>query len=188
MDAEAIDGAYLERAKTFAPLELQPFYSKARELYNKKLWYQLTVAVEAFLENPVSANDNLRSDLYDHFISSFTKKINPLRLVGIAIVVSKQYSDPSTALRFLNEIAEKVDIATTQEAFVFATMEAAHFQLVLGDLDGTKTAMEKCGKILEGFDSVETRVHASYYRVSGDYYKVNQMISFLQSGIPLHCS
>lgn len=50
-------------------------------------------------------------------------------------------------------------------------MEAAHFKLLLGDADGTKAAMDKCGKILDTFDAVETAVHASFYRVSGDYYK-----------------
>lgn len=54
-------------------------------------------------------------------------------------------------------------------------MEAAHFQLLLGDLDGTKEAMDKCAKILDGFDSVEAGVHASFYRVCGDYYKVSSV-------------
>lgn len=55
---------------------------------------------------------------------------------------------------------------------MLATMETAHFKLLLGDMVGTKEAMDQCGKIVEALDSVERGVHATYYRVSGDYYKV----------------
>jgi len=52
-------------------------------------------------------------------------------------------------------------------------MEAAHFQLLLGDLESTSQAMEKCSKILDTFDAVEMATHAAFYRVSGDYHKVS---------------
>jgi 26S proteasome regulatory subunit N9 len=54
-------------------------------------------------------------------------------------------------------------------------METAHFKLLLGDLAGTKDAMDKCGKIVEAMDAVDRGVNASFYRVSGDYYKVNSI-------------
>ena len=55
---------------------------------------------------------------------------------------------------------------------MLATMESAHFKLLLGDNEGTKEAMDKCEKILDSLDSVDLTVHASFYRVSGDYFKV----------------
>jgi 26S proteasome regulatory subunit N9 len=51
-------------------------------------------------------------------------------------------------------------------------MESAYFKLLLGDNEGTKEAMDKCEKILDRMDSVDLAVHASFYRVSGDYFKV----------------
>lgn len=51
-------------------------------------------------------------------------------------------------------------------------METAHFKLLLGDMTGTKEAMDKCGKIVEAMDAVDRGVNASFYRVSGDYFKV----------------
>jgi 26S proteasome regulatory subunit N9 len=69
-------------------------------------------------------------------------------------------------------LTEKVDGPNTQEAFVLATMEMAHFKLLLGEHDATKEAMDKCEKILDMLDSVDLAVHASFYRVSGDYFKV----------------
>lgn len=52
-------------------------------------------------------------------------------------------------------------------------MERAHFKLLLGEAEETKEAMDKCEKILDGLDSVDLAVHASFYRVSGDYWKVS---------------
>lgn len=72
----------------------------------------------------------------------------------------------------MNALAEKVNTPLTQEAFVLATMESAHYKLLLGDNEGTKVAMEQCGQVLDRLDSVDLAVHASYYRVSGDYFKV----------------
>lgn len=81
-------------------------------------------------------------------------------------------TDGEQGLEFLTKLTETLDTPTTQEAFVLATMESAHFKLLLGDTEGTKEAMDKCEKILNHLDSVDLVVHASFYRVSGDYFKV----------------
>lgn len=52
-------------------------------------------------------------------------------------------------------------------------MESAYFSLLLGDHEGTKAAIDSSEKILDQLDSVDLVVHASFYRVSGDYYKVS---------------
>jgi hypothetical protein len=60
----------------------------------------------------------------------------------------------------------------SRQPFVLLTMERAHFQLLLGQSEETKEAMERCEKILEGLDSVDGSVNAAFWRVSGDYWKV----------------
>lgn len=55
---------------------------------------------------------------------------------------------------------------------MLATMESAYFKLLLGDHEGTKAAIDQSQKILDQLDSVDLVVHASFYRVSGDYFKV----------------
>lgn len=171
MDVDLEDN-WLESAASKAPEDLRPFYERFRQLHAKKLWYQLTQAVEQFMAHPASASSTLRLDLYNKFIHSFGERISHLRLVSLAVIASKQYSDPASALAFLDQLASKMDTPESQEAFVFATMEAAHFKLILGDVEGTKSAMDKCGKTLDTFNTVEKDVHASYYRVCGDFYKV----------------
>lgn len=64
-------------------------------------------------------------------------------------------------------------------------MESAYFKLLLGDNEGTKSAMDECEKVLDGLDSVDLTVHASFYRVSGDYYKVRLLPSLLLLSLSL---
>lgn len=170
MDVD-FDSSWLEKATLAAPADLRPLYEKFKQLHEKKLWFQLTQSVEQYMAHPSSSTPTLRLDLYQKFISTFATRINRLRLVALAVIASKQFDEPSSALTFLDNLATSIDTDESQEAFVFATMEAAHFKLILGDVDGTKEAMDKCAKILDSFNTVERGVHASFYRVSGDYHK-----------------
>jgi 26S proteasome regulatory subunit N9 len=42
----------------------------------------------------------------------------------------------------------------------------------LGDYEGARKDLDKAETILDSFDSVETVVHASFYRVNANYYQV----------------
>lgn len=168
-----VDESYLDDAgaASSTPSGLRSFYPKFKSLYEKKLWYQLTLTVEQFLNHPDSQQPPIQIDLYEKFVRRFSSKINQLQLAGIGVKVARQHADATKALPFLEDLALKVDSPESQDAYVYSVMEAAHFKLLLGDTEGTKTAMDNCGRILDTFDSVETAVHASFYRVSGDYYK-----------------
>ena len=75
------------------------------------------------------------------------------------------------SVNFLNDIITKVDTDDTKDVYVLALMEAAHFKLMLKQYDDVKKAIDESEKILEQFDSVETVIYASFYRVSAEYYK-----------------
>lgn len=80
-------------------------------------------------------------------------------------------SAPEERLSFLTAVTKKVDNPNSQDAYVYATVAAATVKLELDDKDGAKKDLDKSEKILDGFDSVETIVHAAFYRVSGEYYQ-----------------
>lgn len=179
--ASSNEEKWLTKEESSAPSDLKPFFARFKDLHAKNLWFQLTLAVEEYMAHPASSTPQKRLDLYENLISKFSQHISHLRLVSLAVAASRQISDPSAAKAFLDNLAqsiisqkdaEKEDDQDTQEPYVFATMESAHFSLVLGDVDGTKDAMDTCGRILDEFNTVERSVHASYYRVCGDYYKV----------------
>ena len=170
MQVDEID-EYLssKAASSSTPASVRPFFSRFQTLYARKLWYQLTLAVEEFVSHPDSGA--LQADVYEHFVSRFAARINQLQLAGIGVKVARQYSDTAAASAFLERLVAELDTPGSQDAYVYARMEAAHFRLLLGDTEATKASIDACQRILDTFDAVETAVHASFYRVAGDLYK-----------------
>lgn len=82
-------------------------------------------------------------------------------------------SDSQERLSFLNSVAAKVNNPKSQDAYVYAIVAVATVKLELQDLAGSRADLDKAEKILDHFDSVETIVHAAFYRVNADYYQVS---------------
>lgn len=80
--------------------------------------------------------------------------------------------DDKERLAFLTSLAGKVDKPESQDAYVYALADVANSKLRLPDLDGAQKDLASCQKVLDSFDSVETVVHASFYKVNADYYHV----------------
>lgn len=86
--------------------------------------------------------------------------------------ISNFCSDSQERLSFLTAAANKVNNPNSQDAYVYATVAVATVKLELKDFEGARKDLDKAEKILDNFDSVETVVHAAFYRVNADYYQV----------------
>ena len=75
-------------------------------------------------------------------------------------------------LAFLTDLSERVNKPSSQEAYVYAQVAVASAKLQKEDVEGAQKDLVQCESILDTFDSVETSVHAAFYRVYGDYYQV----------------
>jgi len=146
---------------------LHPFYEKFQNLYQRKLWHQLTEALFAFFEDENSRP--YRLEIFTSFVRDFESKLNQLSLVEMAVIVSKEIDNPQTHLEFLSSLLERV---SQQQATALLLATLAHAKLLYGDMSGTKAEIDKCSKLLDTMDSVEPNVHAAFYNVAADYYKV----------------
>ena len=81
-------------------------------------------------------------------------------------------TDDKERLKFVNDLAASVNKPASQDAYVYATVAAASIQLRLRDEEGAKKKLDECEQILDSFDSVETVVHANFYKASAQYYQV----------------
>lgn len=97
-------------------------------------------------------------------------EVQILRHVGVHPVLT--IPDEKERLNFVSDLAKRVNKPASQDAYVYATVASASIQLRTGDYDGARKKLDECELILEGFDSVETVVHASFYRAGAEYYKV----------------
>jgi 26S proteasome regulatory subunit N9 len=155
-----------------------------------RLWHQLTQKVLEFLKEPESGP--LQIPLFQKFVVDWENKINKLSLVYIGLTTAQKFSgmtrhqehlkskscystlcsiELQDSVNFLSDIITKVDTSETKDAYVYAVMETTYFKLLMGQTEETKKAIDECEKILDQFDSVETAIYSSFYRVSADYFK-----------------
>jgi hypothetical protein len=87
--------------------------------------------------------------------------------------------DTNEALTFMTSLAERVSTPATQDAYVYALVEAAALKLILGETDAVRKDLDAAAQILDTFDSVDPVIHAAYYRLSADYYSVCHTLDFL---------
>lgn len=86
-DPEAISD-FLAETRDEAPADVQPLYLDFEDLWERKLWHQLTEKLLEFFATAQSTDQRL--PLYNKFILSFADKINQLKLVKLALSASTQ--------------------------------------------------------------------------------------------------
>ncbi|KAI0189592.1 hypothetical protein EV127DRAFT_461844 [Xylaria flabelliformis] len=170
MSADTI-ADFLADQRDQAPEELQGLIIQFEDFWERKLWHQLTDLLIEFFANPKSEPQRLQ--FFKVFILKFADKINQLKLVDLGLKAATQCRDDRERLTFLSDLAKKVDHENSQDAFVYATVAAARVELLLRDAAASRRDLDKAEKILDSFDSVETKVHAAFYQVNADYYKAN---------------
>ncbi|KAH9631662.1 hypothetical protein HF086_001425 [Spodoptera exigua] len=160
---------FIAKKQTTHP-ELSAEWLKLEELYNKKLWHQLTLKVQELVEKPtMQTGDNLIT-LYTNFVSYFENKINPLSLVEIIAHVMKQYTNKKEAIAFLEKIEGKVK-ANDEALALCKVLQGQIYLEQLNDLDATEKIIEQLEGSLEDADGV-TPVHGRFYKLASEYYRV----------------
>ncbi|KAI9680757.1 MAG: 26S proteasome regulatory subunit [Caeruleum heppii] len=167
MDIDSIPD-FLAQQRDAAPADLQQHFFTFEDYWERKLWHQLTDELVEYFNKAESGPQ--RIPLYKTFISSFADKINQLQLVTLGLKAATECQDDQERLTFLTSLADKVDKPSSQDAFVYATVAVASVKLHLQDYDGARKGLDEAEQILDSFDSVETVVHASFYRVNAEYY------------------
>jgi 26S proteasome regulatory subunit N9 len=86
-DPEVISN-FLAEQRDEAPTELQHIFLTFEDLWERKLWHQLTDTLLEYFSNPESTAQRL--PIYKTFIISFADRINQLKLVKLALSASAQ--------------------------------------------------------------------------------------------------
>lgn len=93
---------WLEGAQIKKP-DLKEQLIELGNLYQKRLWHQLTLALQQHITSPAFQKDgNFLPQLYTYFIAGFAYRLNPLKLAMIAEVVAKQYREAADAGKTLS--------------------------------------------------------------------------------------
>ncbi|CAL9201500.1 unnamed protein product [Musa hybrid cultivar] len=167
---------YLESQQNAQP-ELADWYGALADLYQRKLWHQLTIKLEQFVALAVFRAGDTLIQLYHNFITDFETKINLLKLAHFATVISRQYSEKEAAISYLEGIIEKLNATRElriEEPILYAKMQIAAFYLEKGSQKECKKLLEEGERTLCSMTDIDPSVHASYYWITSQYHKSRQ--------------
>ncbi|KAM1909450.1 hypothetical protein ACFX13_038204 [Malus domestica] len=167
---------YLESLRNAHP-ELAEWYNSLADLYQRKLWHQLTLKLEQFVALAVFQAGDALIQLYHNFITDFETKINLLKLAHFAVIVSRQYPEKEAAISYLEGVIEKLQATREQrieEPILYIKMQIAIFKLEQQDQKGCKNLLEDGKTTLDSMTDIDPSVYASYYWVSSQYHKFRQ--------------
>lgn len=165
---------FLEELASDQP-ELASDISQLASLYQKKLWHQLSLKLEAIFALPAFNKGDLTLRMYNHFISDFASKINLLKLAQFAVHTSKYQPSAKDSISFLEGVVVKLEemkLARSPEPILFIKMHIAQHHLESGSVSDTKKLVEEGKKSLDEISDADPSVSAAVYYVSSLYFKV----------------
>ncbi|KAI1297199.1 26S proteasome non-ATPase regulatory subunit 13 [Halotydeus destructor] len=135
-------------------------------LYNKRLWHQLTVKLLSFVKREELKPEEV-AGLYENFIADFETKMKPLYLVEIVALLLKYRNDTEGSLAFLDSLKEKVK--ADQHASILTSILSGRIKLETGDVAGVKKMLEEVSPLVDEEPGV-TPVHGRFFQLSSDYH------------------
>lgn len=169
MASTGVVAKYLSEQKKTKDKELAEEWTAIEDLYNEKLWNELTIKLKTFVKHPSYQNEESLLQLYHNFISSFEMKMNPYGLVEMLTTVVGFISDKSEAVQFLEKLREKVKI-NDEAVWYCRVMQGQIYLEYLQDLESTKKVIEDLKEVLEVSGNVTT-VHGKYFLLASQYYR-----------------
>lgn len=157
------------------------------DLYEMKLWNQLTLLLQEVYEYPQAQEDNFRMKMFDLFITKFQNKLNYLCVIDFLI---QSFRDPALCLEKLevlqNDIvsdlkkqlsSRRLDDLDQQinddEAVVYIRLQTARYALLKQDLTKAELVLETVSDKFENTlqNDYSSKINAAYYLTKCEYYK-----------------
>jgi len=158
---------YLSEVCSSGPLAEQ--WSQLHQLYEKRLWHELTEQLLVFVKEPHFKSNGGLIELYEQFLSDFEHRINPLSLVELILVIAEELTDHEKALALLKKTEEKIKGHKESKVLIMTAMGLLH--LKQNQLDEVKKLIKEADELLVTLDGV-TSVHGRFYDLSSNYSKV----------------
>lgn len=138
-------------------------------LYQSRLWHELTLRVNAFVHREELQQGEQLKNFYEYFLSDFEHRINQLALVEIIIPITRTFKQVDEAIRFIQQIREKVK--ANQLAVLLCDITIGKAFLITKNLTETKRMIEELTPKFDELDHL-TSVHSRFYDLASNYYRV----------------
>jgi len=151
-------------------------YAKLGELYEKKLWHELTLAVEKVVRE---GEASVLLPLLVEFVAKFEQKVNQLKyaqiLCGIVSRCAGDVLSPADAIARLDEAVAKKRARLGTEASLFVEMEAVCVRLKFfpEQMKAVKEQIDAAKPTIDALTgTTDTAVFHKFYTASTAYYKL----------------
>lgn len=142
-------------------------WARFQQLYDKRLWHELTVELTSFLREDFFKQNAGLVEIYEKFISDFEHRLNPLSLTEIVLVISQELTDPEDKLKLFEKTKERAK--NSIEATILLMTAMGIVKLESGKLDQVKAIIQEAQTKLDTIDGVTT-VHGRFYDLSSTYF------------------
>ncbi|GME79142.1 unnamed protein product [Ambrosiozyma monospora] len=161
-------------------MELINAFYQLEDMYDRKLWYQLTELLSTSIYN----NDNsksIRLKLFENFILNFYNKINQLKLVEFQLL-SLEDVELSEALNHLINLKALIDgklkknddgkSIDSDGVLIFVDSEIAKAKLKLGLYDEAIAIVDEVTEKIDNFHhKLDNKIYSSYYSTKMEVMK-----------------
>lgn len=177
------------RANTESADVAQLLY-QLEDYYERKLWNQLTLALEDFFAMPESHDAHMRQRLFDDFLARFQNKLNPTKVVDFVVQCFAADADCLAKLKAVKadlvaELSRKhnsrrSDDAETaianDEAVIYASLQIARYLLLVGDGAEAEAVLETVSGKFDGTlqNDFSSKTNAAYYLTKCEHFKLKE--------------
>ena len=159
------------------------------DFYERKLWHQLTTALEELYSIPDSRHHGLQKKIYTQFIGHFLLKLNAIRVTDF--LLSSFQDNKTECLEKLEEFQNQIKLeikksargsddtnklVDNNEAIVYTDLQKARFYIYLNKLDKADEVLERLEPKFES--SYETdfnaKITAAFYLAKCQLDKLNE--------------
>lgn len=165
------------------------------DYYERKLWHQLTLALDEFYEIPDSKPIRVR--IYDSFISQFQQKLNSIKVVDFLLLsYSQDKSDQQQQTldklvelkaKFISQLTKVLKKNTTtdeelevllnnEESIIYINLQISRYYLFLNNQKQSEDILDKLN---DKFDinndhQLSPKINAAFYLTKSQLCKINE--------------
>lgn len=135
MDVDTIPNLLADQ-RDAAPEDVQHYFLQFEDLWERKLWHELTNDLALYFQDDRSQKQRL--PLYNQFIKTFAEKINQLQLVTLGLSTASQYKGNLSILLHSTSLLTLASQTTTSASNSLPTLPPASTSLHHRTLSSTQ--------------------------------------------------
>lgn len=173
--------------------DLINIFYQLEDFYERKLWHQLTLALDEFYYSTLEVTPELKLKLYNLFISQFSSKLDSIKIVDFLLEsFNGQTKETLSKLlelneEFVREFKTKLNVSVAEEdlqklidsdeSVVYVKLQISRYYILLNELVKAEEILDSLNPLFDANSNTDfsnSKINAAYYLSKSELYKVNE--------------